>query len=101
MLSYVAVVSLSLTLAVAHAGPVTGSSYVAAVYEHKLVLNPDPRVPVSRSAALEHMKKNLDIYEEQAAQAAQQVWSEHDLLKFGFSGKKTVQHETYVSYKMF
>ena len=88
MLSYVAVVSLSLTLAVAHTGPVADSSYVAAVYEHKLLLNPDPRVPVSRSAALEHMQKSLDIYEEQASRAAQQVWSEHELLKFGFSGKK-------------
>lgn len=49
------------------------SSYVAAVYEHKIILNPDPHTPVSRHDALQHMKKNLDIYEEQAARAAQQV----------------------------
>ncbi|XP_072227088.1 biotinidase [Leuresthes tenuis] len=48
------------------------SSYVAAVYEHKVILNPEPRVPLSRRDALQHMQKNLDIYEEQAALAAQQ-----------------------------
>lgn len=57
-------------------------SYVAAVYEHNLVLNPDPRVPVSRHDALQHMQKNLDVYEKQAALAAQQVWTE------GFSAIK-------------
>lgn len=49
------------------------SSYVAAVYEHNLILNPDPRVPLSRREALQHLQKNLDIYEDQAARAAQQV----------------------------
>lgn len=49
------------------------SSYVAAVYEHNLILNPDPRVPLSRREALRHLQKNLDIYEDQAARAAQQV----------------------------
>ncbi len=67
------VVSFSLTLAVVHTGPVVDSSYVAAVYEHNLILNPEPRVPLSRPDALKHMQKNLDIYEEQAARAAQQV----------------------------
>lgn len=50
-----------------------GDSYVAAVYEHRVILNPNPRVPVTRREALIHMQKNLDIYEEQAAKAAQQV----------------------------
>lgn len=49
------------------------SSYVAAVYEHRVILNPEPYVPISRSAALQHMQKNLDVYQEQAALAAQQV----------------------------
>lgn len=49
------------------------SSYVAAVYEHNLILNPDPRVPLSRLEALQHLQKNLDIFEDQAARAAQQV----------------------------
>uniref|UniRef100_A0A3Q3GMY3 Biotinidase n=1 Tax=Labrus bergylta TaxID=56723 RepID=A0A3Q3GMY3_9LABR len=52
--------------------PVMESSYVAAVYEHNLILNPEPLVQLSRSAALQHMQKNLDIYEEQAAEAAKQ-----------------------------
>ena len=51
------------------------SSYVAAVYEHRVILNPEPHVPISRSAALQHMHKNLDVYQEQAALAAQQVWT--------------------------
>lgn len=52
--------------------PTVESSYVAAVYEHNVVLNPDPQVPLSRHDALQHMHRNLDIYEEQAARAAQQ-----------------------------
>lgn len=70
---FVAVTTFSLILAVAHGGPAMDPSYVAAVYEHNLVLNPDPRVPLSRPAALQHMQKNLDIYEVQAARAAQKV----------------------------
>lgn len=49
------------------------SSYVAAVYEHHLFLNPEPHVPTSRPAALLHMQRNLDVYQQQAALAAQQV----------------------------
>lgn len=49
------------------------NSYVAGVFEHRVILNPDPRVPVTRQEALQHMTKNLDVYEEQAARAAQQV----------------------------
>ncbi|GAA6214583.1 biotinidase-like, partial [Lates japonicus] len=65
-------VSLSFMSATGQTEPVPGSTYVAAVYEHNVILNPNPRVSVSRSAALQHMQKNLDIYEEQAARAAQQ-----------------------------
>ncbi|GLD54428.1 biotinidase-like protein [Lates japonicus] len=64
--------SLSFMSATGQTEPVPGSTYVAAVYEHNVILNPNPRVSVSRSAALQHMQKNLDIYEEQAARAAQQ-----------------------------
>lgn len=49
------------------------SSYVAAVYEHNVILNPAPRVPLTRLEALRHLHMNLDIYEEQAARAARQV----------------------------
>ncbi|XP_035536832.1 biotinidase [Morone saxatilis] len=70
--------------------PVVGSSYVAAVYEHKVILNPHPDVPLSRAAALRHMRENLDVYEEQAARAAQQgaqilVFPEDGLHGFNFS----------------
>ncbi|KAI3358509.1 hypothetical protein L3Q82_014926 [Scortum barcoo] len=73
------IVSLFFTSAVDHKGPVVvDSSYVAAVYEHNIILNPEPRVPLSRRDALQHMQKNLDIYEEQAAQAAgQNTYTKH------------------------
>ncbi|XP_061884801.1 biotinidase-like [Entelurus aequoreus] len=66
------------------------SSYVAAVYEHHLIQNPNPLVPVSRHQALQHMQKNLDVYEAQAALAAQQgadivVFPEDGLQGFNFS----------------
>ncbi|KAK2921189.1 hypothetical protein Q8A73_000674 [Channa argus] len=66
------------------------SWYVAAVYEHHVILNPEPRVPLSRTAALQHMQKNLDVYEEQAALAAQQgaqilVFPEDGLQGINFS----------------
>ncbi|XP_041664103.1 biotinidase-like [Cheilinus undulatus] len=72
MALYFAVLSFSLTVAVLQTQPVTDSSYIAAVYEHILIQNPEPHIPLPRSAALQHMKKNLEIYEEQAAEAAQQ-----------------------------
>ncbi|XP_028256495.1 biotinidase [Parambassis ranga] len=52
--------------------PVLGSTYVAAVYEHNVILNPEPHVHLSRRDALKHMQKNLDVYEQQAARATQQ-----------------------------
>ncbi|CAG11132.1 unnamed protein product, partial [Tetraodon nigroviridis] len=64
--------------------------YVAAVYEHSPVLNPEPRVPLSRLEALQHLQKNLDTFEDQAARAAQQgahiiVFPEDGLQGFNFS----------------
>ncbi|KAL0167118.1 hypothetical protein M9458_038962, partial [Cirrhinus mrigala] len=47
-------------------------SYVAAVYEHRVLLNPNPKIPLNRSSALEHMNQNLRVFEEQTALAAQQ-----------------------------
>ncbi|KAL4629728.1 biotinidase-like [Arapaima gigas] len=49
-----------------------GRTYTAAVYEHQVVLNPEPGRPLRRHEALEHMWKNLDVFEEQAAIAAKQ-----------------------------
>lgn len=82
----VAIVSFFLTSA--QTEPVVDSSYVAAVYEHNLIQNPPG--PLSRPAALQHMKRNLDIYEEQAARAAQQgaqilVFPEVGIHGFNFS----------------
>lgn len=65
-------------------------SYVAAVYEHLVNLNPEPHVPLSREAALQHMYKSLDVYDEQAALAAGKgaqiiVFPEDGLNGFNFS----------------
>ncbi|KAJ7991637.1 hypothetical protein DPEC_G00285960 [Dallia pectoralis] len=67
-----------------------GPSYVAAVYEHRVILNPEPHVPLSRSAALAHMMRNLQVYEEQALLAAKRgaqiiVFPEDGLHGFNFS----------------
>uniref|UniRef100_A0A8C8M6U7 Biotinidase n=1 Tax=Oncorhynchus tshawytscha TaxID=74940 RepID=A0A8C8M6U7_ONCTS len=66
-------------------------SYVATVYEHQVILNPEPHVPLSRAAALEHMMRNLKVYEEQAARAAEHlgaqiiVFPEDGIHGFNFS----------------
>ena len=49
------------------------SSYIAAVYEHRVVLTPEPHLARTRAAALRHMRTNLDVFEEQARRASQQV----------------------------
>ncbi|XP_064205194.1 biotinidase-like [Anguilla rostrata] len=71
-------------------GGAGGGSYVAAVYEHHVIRNPQPKVSLSRQEALEHMNKNLDVYEEQAAAAAKQgahiiVFPEDGIHGFNFS----------------
>ncbi|XP_035287044.1 biotinidase-like [Anguilla anguilla] len=78
---------LMLSLGVDGAG---GGSYVAAVYEHRVIRNLQPKVLLSRQEALEHMNKNLDVYEEQAAAAAKQgahiiVFPEDGIHGFNFS----------------
>lgn len=82
---FVFVVVFSLMWAVVRNESSDDSSYVAAVYEHNVILNPEPHVPLSRRAALQHLQRNLDIYEEQAARAAQQVWSLQELALKTFS----------------
>lgn len=47
--------------------------YVAAVYEHHLISSPNPLALTSRKQALELMKQNLDIYEQQVMTAAQKA----------------------------
>ncbi|KAL3043990.1 hypothetical protein OYC64_003766 [Pagothenia borchgrevinki] len=90
LLSVIVFSSLSVSTALGQTEPVVDSSYIAAVYEHNVILNPDPRVPLSRPAALQHMQRNLDIYEQQAARAAQQgvqilVFPEDGIQGFNFS----------------
>ena len=43
------------------------------VYEHQLIMSPNPLALVSREQALELMNQNLDIYEEQVTIAAQKA----------------------------
>lgn len=78
MFLFIACLVLSLSPAIVQTGPAADSSYIAAVYEHNVMLNPEPQVTLSRPEALQHMQKNLDIYEKQAARAAQQVLSEQE-----------------------
>ncbi|XP_029919300.1 biotinidase [Myripristis murdjan] len=67
-----------------------GRSFIAAVYEHRVILNPEPHVALARPAALQHLHANLDEYERQAARAARQgvqilVFPEDGLQGFNFS----------------
>ncbi|TSO47158.1 Biotinidase [Bagarius yarrelli] len=64
--------------------------YTAAVYEHRVLLNPEPEVTVGRKAALQHMNRNLEVFEKQATFAAQQgaqilVFPEDAIHGFNFS----------------
>lgn len=47
--------------------------YTAAVYEHRSFLSPNPLELISRQQALELMKQNLDVYEQQVMAAAQKA----------------------------
>ncbi|XP_056275867.1 biotinidase [Pseudoliparis swirei] len=90
LLQFFVLVSFSLASSVGQTEPVEDSWYVAAVYEHNVILTPEPRGPSSRAAALRHMQSNLNIYEEQAARAALQgaqilVFPEDGLQGFNFS----------------
>lgn len=73
MFPFSAVFAFALLLIPPTEGEAAHSSYVAAVYEHHIILNPHPRAPLSRLEALQHLQKNLDVFEAQAARAAQQV----------------------------
>uniref|UniRef100_A0A140TAI2 Biotinidase n=1 Tax=Rattus norvegicus TaxID=10116 RepID=A0A140TAI2_RAT len=64
--------------------------YVAAVYEHRSVLSPNPLELSSRQQALELMKQNLDVYEQQVMAAAQKgahiiVFPEDGIHGFNFT----------------
>ncbi|XP_034016592.1 biotinidase [Thalassophryne amazonica] len=77
--------------------PVVGATYVAAVYEHHVLLNPQPLVTRTRAAALQHVRQNLDVYEDQARRAARQgadilVFPEDGLHGFNFSRSSIVNY---------
>ena len=55
------------------AEPRQAARYVAAVYEHRSFLSPDPLALTSRKQALELMHRNLDIYEQQVTTAARKA----------------------------
>ncbi|XP_057626729.1 biotinidase isoform X1 [Chionomys nivalis] len=64
--------------------------YIAAVYEHRSVLSPNPLELTSRQQALELMNQNLDIYEQQVMAAAQKgvqiiVFPEDGIHGFNFT----------------
>nr|XP_032657044.1 biotinidase isoform X3 [Chelonoidis abingdonii] len=64
--------------------------YVAAVYEHRPILNPNPATLTDRRSALELMSRNLYIYEEQVIAAAKQgaqiiVFPEDGIHGFNFT----------------
>lgn len=64
--------------------------YVAAVYEHRSILSPNPSTLIDRHSALELMSRNLDIYEEQVIAAAEQgaqiiVFPEDGIHGFNFT----------------
>lgn len=64
--------------------------FKAAVYEHEVILPEDPKEIVSRDTALTLMKKNLAVYELQAAKAKRQgadilVFPEDGLYGFQFT----------------
>nr|XP_006205350.2 biotinidase isoform X1 [Vicugna pacos] len=64
--------------------------YVAAVYEHRSILSPNPLDLISRRQALELMNQNLDVYEQQVMAAAQKgaqiiVFPEDGIHGFNFT----------------
>ncbi|XP_072109739.1 biotinidase isoform X2 [Mobula birostris] len=64
--------------------------YTAAVYEHRSILNPSPKIRPTRQSALKHMKENLNIYQLQVYEASKQgakiiVFPENGLYGFNFT----------------
>ncbi|XP_063778020.1 biotinidase [Pseudophryne corroboree] len=64
--------------------------YVAAVYEHHVILNQNSSALTSRKLALEFMSKNLNIYEQQVSAAAEKgvqiiVFPEDGIHGFNYS----------------
>lgn len=64
--------------------------FIAAVYEHHVILNPNPTTIIGRQSALQLMNRNLDIYEEQIIAAVKEkaqiiVFPEDGIQGFNFT----------------
>ncbi|XP_053121395.1 biotinidase [Hemicordylus capensis] len=80
-----------------------GGHYVAAVYEHHAILNPNPTTITDRQSALQLMNRNLDIYEEQVLAAARQgaqiiVFPEDGIQGFNFTRTSIYPYLEFIPY---
>ncbi|KAJ7322453.1 hypothetical protein JRQ81_018740 [Phrynocephalus forsythii] len=79
--------------------------YVAAVYEHHVILNPNPTAITDRQSALELMNRNLDIYEEQVMAAAKQgaqiiIFPEDGIHGFNFTRTSIYPYLDFLPYPL-
>ncbi|XP_034986196.1 biotinidase [Zootoca vivipara] len=77
--------------------------YIAAVYEHHVILNPNPTAVTSRRSALQLMNRNLDIYEEQVTAAVKQgaqiiVFPEDGIHGFNFTRTSIYPYLDFIPY---
>ncbi|XP_062984664.1 biotinidase isoform X2 [Elgaria multicarinata webbii] len=77
--------------------------YMAAVYEHHVILNPNPTVITDRQSALQLMNRNLDIYEEQVIAAAKQraqiiIFPEDGIQGFNFTRTSIYPYLDFIPY---
>ncbi|KAH0627351.1 hypothetical protein JD844_002945 [Phrynosoma platyrhinos] len=82
---------------------VDGEHFVAAVYEHHVILNPNPTATTDRQSALQLMNKNLDIYEQQVIAAAQQgaqiiIFPEDGIQGFNFTRTSIYPYLEFIPY---
>ncbi|XP_044306616.1 biotinidase isoform X2 [Varanus komodoensis] len=77
--------------------------YVAAVYEHPVILNPNPTAITDRQTALQLMNRNLDIYEEQVIAAVKQgaqiiIFPEDGIQGFNFTRTSIYPYLDFIPY---
>uniref|UniRef100_A0ACB8FUP6 Uncharacterized protein n=2 Tax=Sphaerodactylus townsendi TaxID=933632 RepID=A0ACB8FUP6_9SAUR len=80
-----------------------GEHYTAAVYEHHVILNPNPTIITDRQSALELMNRNLDIYEQQVITAAEQgakiiIFPEDGVQGFNFTRTSIYPYLDFIPY---
>uniref|UniRef100_A0A6J0SHZ0 Biotinidase n=2 Tax=Pogona vitticeps TaxID=103695 RepID=A0A6J0SHZ0_9SAUR len=79
--------------------------YVAAVYEHHVILNPNPTAITDRQSALELMNRNLDVYEEQVMAAVKQgaqiiIFPEDGIHGFNFTRTSIYPYLDFIPYPL-